>query len=389
ELITNVSHDLKTPLTSIISYVDLLSKEEGLPEHVNDYIKILKEKSDRLKTLISDLFDLTKATSGEINVNFEKIDLGKLVRQTLADLNDEIVKSGLTFKINIPEHPIFIKSDGKKLYRVFLNLISNTLKYSLAGSRVYIDLVVGNCNRNFSKYKNYVSSINNAANIDVDIDSDNIENSNTQNSNTQNSNIGNSNSNIDNGNGNIIDSGYSNVNGDANSCIDFSVDVNSSPVDVNNSSVDVSSLPVDINSPVVGDGNADSEGIKVSYDSKSTAAHKDKAVYENGGKGGKGGKGGIDGIDGAVDADDTDDIDALTQVTAIIKNIASYEMSFTEDEILERFARGDKARSSEGSGLGLAIAQSFTQVCGGKFDIIIDGDMFKVILKFNLVREKI
>ncbi|NLX01265.1 MAG: HAMP domain-containing histidine kinase [Syntrophomonadaceae bacterium] len=216
DLITNVSHDLKTPLTSIISYVDLLNKEDGLPEHVNDYIKILAQKSEHLKNLIQDLFDLSKASSNNLPLDMETIDLARLAKQALADMEEPIAASGLTFRINIPDEPIYIISDGKKLYRVLENLIMNTLKYSLSGSRVFVDLTV---------------------------------------------------------------------------------------------------------------------------DSK--------------------------------------------EVLATIKNTANYEMTFDEDEILQRFVRGDKSRSSEGSGLGLSIAQTFTEVCGGKFSVKIDGDLFKVELRFE------
>ena len=220
DLITNVSHDLKTPLTSIISYVDLLNKEDGLPEHVNDYIKILAQKSEHLKNLIQDLFDLSKASSNNLALDMEKIDLARLVKQALADMEEPITASGLTFRINIPDEPVYITSDGKKLYRVLENLIVNTLKYSLSGSRVFVDLTVSS-----------------------------------------------------------------------------------------------------------------------------------------------------------------------KEVTATIKNTANYEMTFDEDEILQRFARGDQSRSSEGSGLGLSIAQTFTEVCGGKFSIKIDGDLFKVELRFETVPE--
>ncbi len=216
DLITNVSHDLKTPLTSIISYVDLLNKEENLPEHVSDYIEILAQKSERLENLIQDLFDLAKASSDNISLEVEKLDLARLIKQTLADMEDPINESGLTFKLNIPDNSVYILSDGKKLYRVWENLITNTLKYSLYGSRVFIDLEVDT--------------------------------------------------------GNVV---------------------------------------------------------------------------------------------------------------ATIKNTANYEMNFTADEILERFARGEASRTSEGSGLGLSIAQSFTQACGGEFAVIIDGDLFKAELKFK------
>ena len=216
ELITNVSHDLKTPLTSIISYVDLLMNEKGLPEHVDEYIKILEQKSDRLKRLIQDLFDLSKATTGEMVFEKENLDLSKLIQQTLGDMDGEISQSGLVFRVNVPDEPVNILGDGKKLYRVFMNLFQNVLHYSLLGTRVYVDLAV-----------------------------------------------------VDN-----------------------------------------------------------------------------KAI-------------------------------------ATIKNTSNYEMNFGEVEILERFIRGDKARSTEGTGLGLSIAKSFTQACGGSLNIKVDGDLFKVIMAFN------
>jgi len=216
DLITNVSHDLKTPLTSIISYIDLLAKEEGLPEHTAGYVKVLAEKTGRLKDLIQDLFDLAKATSDDIILDLERIDLARLISQALADMEESIDESGLTFKVNLPDGPVHLVSDGARLYRVFQNLISNALKYSLAGSRVFVDLVPS--------------------------------------------------------------------------------------------------------------GN---------------------------------------------------------EAVVTVKNTANYEMDFESDEILERFARGDRSRSTEGSGLGLAIAKSFTEVCGGRFNITIDGDLFKVELRFD------
>ena len=216
DLITNVSHDLKTPLTSIISYVDLLSKEEDLPAHVKDYVGILAHKSQQLKSLINDLFDLSKATSKNIEVKNEKLSLSKLMQQVLGEFDEEIQASGLDFRVSIPQEPVYIISDGAKLHRVFGNIIINALKYSLVGTRVYVQLVV--------------------------------------------------------------------------------------------------------------EGN--------------------KAVAE-------------------------------------VKNIANYEMDFDEETILQRFTRGDKARTTEGSGLGLAIARHFTDLCGGEFRIKIDGDLFKVELSFN------
>ena len=142
ELVTNVSHDLKTPLTSIISYTDLLSQEEGLSEEAQDYVRILRQKSDRLKALINDLFDLSKATSANLDVHLAHIDFGKLLNQVIAELAEEIDQSQLGFKVNIPQEPIPIISDGAKMHRVFDNLLINAIKYSLEGSRVFVDLKV-------------------------------------------------------------------------------------------------------------------------------------------------------------------------------------------------------------------------------------------------------
>lgn len=217
DLITNVAHDLKTPLTSIVSYADLLATESDLPEQAREYAGVLLQKAERLKILIQDLFDLSRATSGNMELQMEPLDLGKLIHQTLGDLSEEIAASPLTFRTNLPERPVIIESDGRKLYRVFLNLFTNALKYSLPGSRVYVELAIKG----------------------------------------------------------------------------------------------------------------------------------DRAV-------------------------------------AAVKNTASAEMDFDSEEILERFVRGDRARSTEGSGLGLSIAQSFTHACGGRFAVTIDGDLFKVTVDFPL-----
>ncbi len=140
ELVANVSHDLKTPLTSILSYADLLGREEGLPEHVRDYIRILNDKALRLKTMVQEVFEISKAASGDLPVSLERLDLAKLLRQTLADMDEAVSASGLTFKTDLPEAPVPISADGDKLYRVFQNLLQNALQYALEGSRVYISL---------------------------------------------------------------------------------------------------------------------------------------------------------------------------------------------------------------------------------------------------------
>lgn len=140
ELLANVSHDIKTPLTSIISYIQLLGQEEGLPEHVKDYIRILDEKSERLKTMVQDVFAVSKAVSGQLSVECKELDLGKLLQQTLADMEEMIAESPVALKAEIPAEPVTVWADGERMYRVFQNLIANALKYSLDGSRVYVTL---------------------------------------------------------------------------------------------------------------------------------------------------------------------------------------------------------------------------------------------------------
>lgn len=214
ELITNVSHDLKTPLTSIITYVDLM-KSEGLhSENAEKYLGIIDNKSQRLKALTEDLFEAAKASSGSIAVNLEKLDAVSLITQGLGELSDKIEESGLNFKTNMPTSKLLVYADGKLLWRVIENLLSNVFKYALPNSRVYIDA--------------------------------------------------------------------------------FST----------------------------------ADNVKI-----------------------------------------------------VIKNISAYELNINEEELMERFKRGDASRHSEGSGLGLSIAKSLTELQGGSFHIEIDGDLFKATIE--------
>ena len=141
ELVTNVSHDLKTPLTSIISYTELLA-QEPLEPPASEYVSILGEKAQRLKAMVQDVFEVSKAASGQLPVKLERLDYARLLRQTLADMAQAIEKSGLTLRAAIPETEVPITADSDRLYRVFQNLIGNALKYSLPGSRVYLSLTV-------------------------------------------------------------------------------------------------------------------------------------------------------------------------------------------------------------------------------------------------------
>ena len=140
ELITNVSHDIKTPLTSVISYVELLKKEELSPA-ARDYVEILSGKAQRLSGIVQDVFEVSKATTGNISLNLEDLDIGRLLKQTFGEMEEVIERSKLQFRVDIPETPMLVHADGQRMYRVFQNLIRNCTQYSLEGSRVYVSLV--------------------------------------------------------------------------------------------------------------------------------------------------------------------------------------------------------------------------------------------------------
>jgi signal transduction histidine kinase len=141
ELISNVSHDLKTPLTSIITYVDLLKDENISAEKHKEYLDTLDRKSQRLQELIEDLFEVSKATSGNINLNMVDVDVVALMKQTLLELDDKISEASLIVKTRYPEEKIIMQLDSQRMFRVFENLIINITKYAMKGSRVYIDIV--------------------------------------------------------------------------------------------------------------------------------------------------------------------------------------------------------------------------------------------------------
>ncbi len=215
ELISNVSHDLKTPLTSIITYVDLLKDKNLSDEKREKYLDTLDRKSQRLQELIEDLFEVSKANSGNVNLNIVDVDIVSLMKQTLLEVDDKIKTSSLNIRNNFPSDKVILKLDSQRMFRVFENLLVNITKYAMEGSRVYIDIF-------------------------------------------------------------------------------------------------------------------------------------DKDDY----------------------------------VEISLKNMTADEINFNVNELVERFVRGDKSRNTEGSGLGLAIAKSFVELQGGEFDVSIDGDLFKVVIKF-------
>ena len=140
ELITNVSHDLKTPLTAIITYVNLLKKEDITEEERTSYIATLDQKSQRLKVLIEDLFEVSKAHSGNVKMNLMNVDVVSLLKQVRSEMSEQIENSNLYFRWNLPDEKTVLSLDGQRMYRVFENLINNILKYAMPYTRVYIDL---------------------------------------------------------------------------------------------------------------------------------------------------------------------------------------------------------------------------------------------------------
>ena len=140
ELITNVSHDLKTPLTSIINYVDLLKKEDIDNPKAAEYIEVLDRKSQRLKKLTEDLVEASKASTGSLTVNWERLDWAQLTDQALAETGDRLEAQRLTVVRSLPDTPLWVEADGRHLWRVLDNLLTNCAKYALPGTRVYVDL---------------------------------------------------------------------------------------------------------------------------------------------------------------------------------------------------------------------------------------------------------
>ena len=140
ELITNVSHDIKTPLTSIINFVDLLQKPHT-PEQQQQYLEVLSRQSGSMKRLIEDLMDLSKASTGNMTVNLISIDATETVNQALGEFADKLAAAELTPVFRAPAEPVMMKADGRLVWRVLSNLLGNTVKYAMPGTRLYIDLL--------------------------------------------------------------------------------------------------------------------------------------------------------------------------------------------------------------------------------------------------------
>ena len=141
DLIANVSHDLKTPLTSIITYTDLLKDETLSKEKREQYLQTLDQKAQRLKVLIEDLFEMSKASSGNITMNLQEVEVTSLMKQTLLELEDKIQDANLMIRRQFPAHKVILKLDSERTFRVFDNLILNMTKYAMPGTRAYIEIL--------------------------------------------------------------------------------------------------------------------------------------------------------------------------------------------------------------------------------------------------------
>lgn len=166
DLITNVSHDIKTPLTSIINYVDILKREQIADEKIAGYIEILDKKSQRLKQLTEDLVEASKISSGNITLDMQTINLKQLIKQTNGEIEEKFAARGLELICDLPEEALMIRADGRRMYRVLENLYNNTAKYSMPNSRVYV--------QGERKHKKVIFTIKNMSEYPLNFDADEL-----------------------------------------------------------------------------------------------------------------------------------------------------------------------------------------------------------------------
>ncbi len=165
ELITNVSHDIKTPLTSIINYVDLIRKEE--PEgKIDEYSQVLEKQANRLKKLLEDLLEASKASTGNLPVDLEKMDVCEIINQAVGEYSEKLEEKGLEVVVTLPDVPTIIMADGRKLWRIFDNVLNNICKYAQPETRAYVDVI--------NKGENVVITFKNISRERLNIDSDEL-----------------------------------------------------------------------------------------------------------------------------------------------------------------------------------------------------------------------
>ena len=166
ELITNVSHDLKTPLTAILTYVELLKREDITEEERTSYIETLEKKSTRLKVLIEDLFEVSKAASNNVELQSTEVDLVKMVKQVAVEYEELFTETNLSLRQTMPEETCMVYVDGQKTYRIFENLFSNICKYAMPGSRVYV--------RVFEKIGWYYAELKNMSAMELSVEAEEL-----------------------------------------------------------------------------------------------------------------------------------------------------------------------------------------------------------------------
>ena len=150
DLITNVSHDIKTPLTSIINYVDILKRENIQDERIRGYLDILESKAQRLKILTEDVVEASKVSSGNISLEFMDVNFTEMIQQTEGEFSEKFAARNLMVVMNLPEEPAVIRVDGRRMWRVLENIFNNAVKYAMSGTRVYADLRIGDDKVEFS-----------------------------------------------------------------------------------------------------------------------------------------------------------------------------------------------------------------------------------------------
>ena len=318
ELITNVSHDIKTPLTSIINYADLIGKEHTDNEKIREYTEVLLRQSERLKRLIEDLVEASKANTGNLEVELVPCQAAMFITQIAGEYEEKLEKAGLTLvtKLNIGRtgtyvdkgtvgngandisdmNSVMIMADGRRMLRVFDNLMNNICKYALENSRVYLSMDVIGVDGNAIVDK-YNADKQTSDKVDKDEQFDGKYDSSMQNIDKQN-----------------------------------------------------------VGKRGVGKWIADGKDII------------DKRV--------------IDKYEDYNELLGSSGTHEERRVVITFKNTSKMELDMSPEELMERFVRGDQSRNTEGNGLGLSIARSLTELQNGTFDVVIDGDLFKVVLTF-------
>ena len=341
ELITNVSHDIKTPLTSIINYTDLLAAEDLGNEKAEEYINIISSNAMRLKKLATDVVDASKASTGNVSLDLEECSLGMMVEQVLGEYSDRLAQNNLTPVVNIPGDDVIAWADGKHSWRILDNIMNNIVKYAQQGTRVYIDVEDtargGACGPgNGSAGSNAAAGATGAA-------------------------------------------GKSGFGLASNAAAGASGSKASGrPAEAGGAS-DASGTTV-----YSGAGSSIRHAADKMNDFRNRFASRvnpgsrsnESADYGNCSAAALG-----DAVTGGRSAEPPARSSG-GMAYICFRNISAAELNISADELMERFIRGDASRNTEGSGLGLSIAGDLAKIQGGSLDVTIDGDLFKVRVGF-------